>query len=145
MMNSWNTVKPNTPIVTRVNDRFPTIKFSPLEQTPTASSKKYSWSGIWIKWHRRRCSTQILPMSTAPMMDNTNTLETYVPMYFESFRVGIVTLRVSQAKKIPNSSSNPWYVNTNKKKIIRFVSTSALVQCLDDNDLVFSVSLHPLD
>ena len=80
-------------------------------------------------------------MSTAPMMDNTNTLETYVPMYFESFRVGIVTLRVSQAKKIPNSSSNPWYVNTNKKKIIRFVSTSALVQCLDDNDLVFSVSL----
>ena len=74
------------------------------------------------------------------MMDDTNTLETDVPMYFESFRLGIVTLRVSQAKKIPNSSSNPKYVNTNKK-IRRFVSASALVQCLDDNDLVFSVSL----
>ena len=79
-------------------------------------------------------------MSTAPMIYNKNTLETDVPMYFESFRVGIVTLRVSQAKKIPNSSSNPKYVNTNKK-IRRFVSASALVQCLDDNDLVFSVSL----
>ena len=109
MMNSWNTVKPNTPIITRVNDKFPTITFPPLEQTPTASSKKYSW-------YRRRCSIQILPMSTAPTMDNTNTLETDVPMYFESFRVGMVTLRVSQAKKIPNSSSNPWYVNTNEKK-----------------------------
>ena len=37
-------------------------------------------------------------------------------MYFESFRVGIVTLLVFQAKKIPNTSSNPWYVNTSEKK-----------------------------
>ena len=37
-------------------------------------------------------------------------------MYFESFRVGIVTLRVSQAKKIPNNSRNPWYEKTTEKK-----------------------------
>ena len=55
----WNTVKPNTPIITCVNDRFPNKKFSLLEQTLTASSKKYSWSSAW----RRRHSTQILPMS----------------------------------------------------------------------------------
>ena len=37
-------------------------------------------------------------------------------MYFESFRAGRVTLSVSQAKKIPNNSSDPWYVNTTAKK-----------------------------
>ena len=52
-------------------------------------------------------------------------------MYFESFRAGIVTLRVSQTKVVPNNSSNPWYVNT----------TDTMEQCLDDNNLVFSVSL----
>ena len=62
--NEWNTVEPNTPIITWVNDRFPTIKFSPLEQTPTASSKKYLWSGIWMKWHSRRHSNQVLPGKT---------------------------------------------------------------------------------
>ena len=59
------------------------------------------------------------------MMDNTNTLETDALMSFESFRVGIVTLRVSQAKKIPNSSSNPWYVNTNQK-----INTLCICKCI---------------
>ena len=54
---------PNTPTITCVNDRFATIKFTPLEQTPTALLKKYSGSGTWIKWHRRRHNTQILSMS----------------------------------------------------------------------------------
>ena len=36
-------------------------------------------------------------------------------MYLESFRAGRVTLSVSQAKKIPNNSSNSWYVNTTAK------------------------------
>ena len=53
---------PNTLTITCVNDRFATIKFSPLEHTPTALSKKYSWSGTWIKWHRWRHNTQILSM-----------------------------------------------------------------------------------
>ena len=53
----------NTPTITCVNDRFATIKFTPLEHTPTALLKKYSGSGTWIKWHRRRHYTQILSMS----------------------------------------------------------------------------------
>ena len=53
---------PNTLTIPCVNDRFATIKFSPLEHTPTALLKKYSWSGTWIKWHRRRHNTQILSM-----------------------------------------------------------------------------------
>ena len=57
-----SSLKPNTLIITCVNDRFPNKKFSPLEQTLTALSKKYLGLGAWIKWHRRRHSTQILPM-----------------------------------------------------------------------------------
>ena len=37
-------------------------------------------------------------------------------MYFESLRVGTVTLRVFQAKKIPNNNCKPWYVKTTEKK-----------------------------
>ena len=55
-------------------------------------------------------------------------------MYFESFRTGIVTLSVSQAKKIPNKQQQPLVCkHDRKKKKKRFVSASALVQCLDDN------------
>ena len=113
-------------------------KFSPLEQTLTASSKKYSWSGTWIKWQRGvvvRRSFQYQRHNGTDDERHEHVINRHSDV------IWVIQGRYSDIAclpnhKIPNNCNDPWYVKAckhDRKKKIRFVSASALVQCLDDN------------
>lgn len=91
-------------------------KFSPLEQTLTASSKKYSWSGTWIKWQRGvvvRRSFQYQRHNGTDDERHEHVINRHSDV------IWVIQGRYSDIAclpnhKIPNNCNDPWYVKACK-------------------------------